>query len=330
MFNPKNKQKRSPARLTLSSLSSKPLLYVLDYEESSDDFDDLPHKLWQKALKGESDVFISRAEIDLRKAMQAFSLSNNSSINSIQSLTALSLPDTAIALFWAIYALLQQKYQKPDLTDVIHRRNHDARLLFQRLAQLNLDPWYTHSVHRLPFDEFPAGTQFPLGHPIPGQIYRHHPFKTRKNFYYPINSYFSLLFEERKQALLNLLETLGATKVVFTPISQEDSSCLDFKRQTVVEFAPQSQRSRQIIEAQDHPWLIWEPAWQSIVDKRLKIASSSMQFQFDIDVMDLLKTPIQAIEQLVLELRSMALPNNYEEILSAELLYPQHVDVDFS
>ena len=48
------------------SVFSKPLIDVLDYGDAPDE---LPRLLWQKSLKGESDVFISQAEIDLRKAM---------------------------------------------------------------------------------------------------------------------------------------------------------------------------------------------------------------------------------------------------------------------
>ena len=326
MFSPKNINGPANGQLNLGSRRSKPLLYVLDYGESPDD---RPHMLWQKALKGESDVFISRAEIDLRKAMQALSFSTDATINSFESLAALSLPGTTTALFWAIDFLLKQKYQKPNLHNLIHHRNHDARLLFQRLAQLNLDPWYESAVSRVSLEAISAEIQFSPGHPIAGHMYRQHPLKTHQHCYYPIASYFSLLFEERKQALLKILEALGATKVVMSPAYPKMSDSSESNQSEKIEYTTCPQKSMSAFKPSQHPWLAYEPSWQSMVNTRLTRQVPSLKFEIDIDVMGILRTQIQTITQLISELTSMLLPNNYRDMLVTESLHPMQIEVEF-
>ena len=319
------------AQQTFSLNHSRPLLQVLDYGQSPGDFikDNLQGH-WQIVFKGETDVYISRAEIDLKKAIQSLNFLSDGSTNSFPTLTALSLPGTATALFWSIHALLQQTYQKPNLENPIRRRNHDARLLYQQLAQLDLVPWYIHSVDKATLDELPAGIEFPAGDPIPGQMYRQHPLKSKHHCYYPVPNYFSLLFEEREQALLDLLCDLGATKIEIAPLNPEDSStATDENHQKVFEYAKRARSSAKSIDTQHYPWLAHEPAWRSVVNKRLNKSISSTQFEFDIDVMGLMRTQIQTIAQLVPEFDSMMLPDNVEEAILRPLLQTHRVQVEF-
>ena len=182
MFRPRSVK----AQNTFSLKHSRPLLQILDYDQSPGDFiKNTLQRHRQIAFKGETDVYISRAEIDLRKAMRSLTFLSDASTNAFPTLTALSLPGTAAALFWSIHALLQQTYQKPNLENPIRQRNHDARLLYQQLAQLDLVPWYTHSVDKVSSDALPVGIEFPAGSPIPGQMYRQHPLKSKCHCYYP-------------------------------------------------------------------------------------------------------------------------------------------------
>ncbi|NER82951.1 MAG: hypothetical protein F6K42_26020 [Leptolyngbya sp. SIO1D8] len=336
MFNPENINTPENNQFDVGYLRLQPLLYVLGYSESPND---LPHMLWQQALKGESDVFISRAEIDLRKAMQTLLFGTNSNINSFESLAALSLPGTTTALFWVIESLLKQKYQKPNLHNPIHQRNHDARVLFQHLAKLNLDPWYESAVSRIFPDNISADLRFPIGHPIPGYMYRQHPLKTHQHCYYPIHTYFSLLFEERKQTLLKILRALGATKVFLHPVHQkisERSGNIQSGRTEYTEF-PENKIDRMAFsEARisafkplDYPWLAYEPSWKSVVDIRLMRKVPSIKFEIDVDVMGILRTQIQTTAQLISELTSMLPSREYEDVLSLELLQPMQVEVEF-
>ena len=326
MFSPDNRNTTVSNQLDFTSLHPKTLVYVLDYGESPKD---LPRMLWQEAFKGESDVFISRAEIDLRKAVQSLSFSTDVNVNSFESLAALSLPGTTTALFWTIESLLKQKYQKPDLNNLIRHRNHDARLLFKRLAQLNLDPWYDSAVERISHATMPTELQFPPGHPKPGFMYRQHPLKAHQHCYYPVNAYFALLFEERKQMLLKMLEALGATKVVISSAHTKASDRLGDIQPERIDYTGHPQRPISAFEPSHYPWLAYEPSWQSVVDTRLIRRVPSISFAIDIDVMGMLRTQIHTTTQLISELTSMLVPDDYKETLAAELLHPMQVDVEF-
>ncbi|MGF1524323.1 MAG: hypothetical protein ACFBSF_18535 [Leptolyngbyaceae cyanobacterium] len=327
MFNSKKKGKTAKPVLEFNFSFSKPLIYVPNHGESISD--DWPHLLWEKVFRGEFDIFISRAELDLRKAMQLLSFSTDSSINSFQALAALSLPSTATALIWVTQALLQEKYQKPNLDNLIYYRNHDARLLFQQLSRLNLDPWYSQSINWIPLERLPAEFHFPAGHPIPGQIYRKHPLSTQQNIYHPINGYFSLLFEERKQAFLRLLETLGATQITISSAYRGASLESEDVQSEIINYNFKSQRLISKPDPSQHPWLVYESSWQSVVDTCLTRSIPSIQCELTLDVMGMLRMHIQTIVSLISELRSMALPYNHEEILLTEFLRPKQLEVHF-
>ena len=286
------------------------------------------------ALKGQKDVYIARAEIELRNVMQSLAFLTNSEINSISTLTALSLPDSVAAMFWTINALLQEKYQKPNDSNRIHHRNHDARLLFQQLAQLDLTTWSRQSVDYLTPDQLPSQLMFPIGHPISGRTYRRHPFKARYNHYYPVTDYFSILFKEREQALLSLLGQLGATKITMTPIPA--TSTLDCQenmaaqlRQKSFKYPPKTSPLPESINIRRHPWLAGEPTWQALVRERLERGALSAQFEFDCDVMGMLKTQIKMIAQLVPGLDSMVLPDDYKDVVTTQILQTRQVQVEF-
>lgn len=327
MFDFGKKDKVDKSILEFAFSSSKPLIYVPNHGESSSD--DWPHMLWEKVFKGQYDVFISRAELDLRKSMQLLSFNTDSSINSFQALAALSLPGTATALIWVTQALLQEKYQKPNLDNPIYSRNHDARLLFQKLSRLNLGPWYSHSINWAPLNQLPAEFHFPPGHPIPGQIYRKHPLSAQQNIYHPINAYFSLLFEERKQAFLNLLEALGATQIIISPVYRRASLESEDVQSEIIEYHSHPPQLIAKPDPSQHPWLVYEPSWQSVVEARFTRRVPSIQCELNLDVMEMLRIHIQTIFSLIAELRSMVLPSNHEEILLTEFLCPKQLEVHF-
>ena len=290
----------------------------------------------QMALHGQTDVYITRAEIELKKAMQSLVMVTDAEINSVSTLTALSLPKSATPLFWTIKAFFEEKYQKPGDRDRIHHRNKDARLLYQQLAQLDLMPWSNHLVDYVSADQLPSDILFPIGHPILGRTYRRHPIKSRQNQYYPVRTYFSMLFQEREQSLLNLLGQLGATKIAMTPIP--DVATLDCKASLSAQLHhkvfqyPNRARTLPSLPAllQKHPWIAGEPAWQEVVRERLERGILSAQFEFDSDVMGLLKAQLKTIGQLVAGLDSMALPDNYRETIFKQVLQARLVQVEFS
>ncbi|MEO1621230.1 MAG: hypothetical protein AAFU53_09385, partial [Cyanobacteria bacterium J06632_3] len=237
--------------------SYKPLLHILDHNELPGD---MVRKPKQVALHGQKDVYISRAQIELKNAMQSLAFMTYSEINSISTLTALSLPKVVAPLFWTINAFLQEKYQRPDDRNIIHHRNHDARLLYQQLAHLDLMPWSARSIDYVRPDELPEDALFPAGHPILGRTYRRHPFKSRINHYYPVTDYFSMLYKQREQALMLLLGELGATKIAMTPIPKTEN--LDCEKtlaaqlhKKVFKYPVRTGKIPNEIDLNRHPWL---------------------------------------------------------------------------
>lgn len=329
MFN-HSKQTSSGIPQPKTAALSKPLLHVLNDGEAPGDMLIKPH---QEAFHGQTDAYISRAELELRNAIQSLAFSSHAGINSFPVLTALSLPETVTPLFWTIHALLKGKFQKPSDHNSIQHRNHDARLLFQQLSQLDLKHWANRLVDQVSLNDLSASLQFQPGHPALGQTYRRHPFPSKQNFCYPVTHFFSSLFEEREQALLALLSELGATKVTITtplPKQQSGQSALSAPpHQRVFDYPAQSKALPQAIDPQKHPWLSYEPAWQAVVNERLKRGVVKTQFEFDVDVMGLLRSQIAIIGELVPVLSSMELPPNYQEILLQQALQTRIVQVDF-
>lgn len=310
----------------------RPLLHILDYGEEPGD---MVRKPKQSAFRGRTDVYIARAEIELRQAVQALSFMTDAEINSISTLTALSLPQTVAPLFWTINAFLQEKYIRPNNSRWIRDRNHDARLLFRQLARLNLMPWSERMVDYVTPDELPTELLFPIGHPVLGRTYRRHPFKARLNQYYPVTDYFSILFKEREQALLSLLGQLGATKIVMTPIPATAS--LDCQEnlaaqlhQKVFKYPKRSDTLPDAVNVKDHPWVAGEPAWQSVIKERVKRGALTAQFEFDCDVMGMLKAQIKKIGQLVPGLNSMQLPETHGNNVATQVLQTRQVKVEFA
>ncbi|MEM6450800.1 MAG: hypothetical protein AAF703_10850 [Cyanobacteria bacterium P01_D01_bin.105] len=316
----------TPAAIT----NNKLLLHVLDLDE-------LPYEMVTKpkraAFRGQKDVYISRAELELKKAMQTMSFSSRMSVSDLPTLTALSLPSSATAITWTVYALLQEKFQKENDPSRIHHRNHDAKLLYRELAQMNLMPWATQLVDQVHASELGPGTYMPPGHPVPGYTYRRHPFRHRQNYYYPVDRYFSMLYEEREQAMIALLSELGATKITISaPIKA--NACEGVAdtnlHQRVFEYPQSNAALPKTIDINRHPWLTCESSWQGVVRERLNRGILATQFEIDLDVVNMLRSQIKSITRLVSQLDSMVLCDTCEEKLMLEMLQPRQVKVEFS
>lgn len=326
MFRPRKHKSSSGNQPTSSWLPLKPLLQILEYGQSRKDVLQRPQDL---VLQGQTDVYIARAEIDLKRAIQSLAFITHGQINSFPTLTALSLPSSAAALFWAIHAFLNHQYQRPHLENPIHRRNHDARLLFQQLARLDILQWYDHSVNIVSLDALSNEVQFPAGPPMPGQLYRQHPLQEKQDCYYPVTNFFSILFEERQIALWELLKELGAKRMVVS--DKEDSSSHGGRgTQTVFESPVWEGQLMKSIDVQKHPWLLYEPGWQTLINQRLQTGISSTHFEFSLDIMGLLEAQIQTILQIIPGFDSMVLPTNFEEMFSAQVLQSKTVQVEFA
>ena len=312
-------------------LVPKLLLHVLGHNEAPDDLIKKPKSI---AFDNKSDVYIARAELELRKAIQSLALISNIDANSLHTLAALSLPGSTTAVLWTSSAFVQTKHQNIDDQGLIRHRNHDARMLFRHIARLNLQPWADQLINQIRIDEIPDGVFMPPGHPIPGETYRRHPFQQRQNFYYPASQFFSMLFEERQQALTALLAELGATKISISPPPGESlcdggSSPIAQLYERVFEYPQTSQPLPRNISVQEHPWLACEPKWQAVVRERLNRGVLSTQFEFGVDIVGILKKQIQTIDQLIPQMDSMTLSARSKTELLLQVLQPRRVRVEF-
>ena len=315
----------------LPILTPKLLLHILGPNESRDDLIRKPKSI---ALNNQTDVYIARAELELRKAVQSLALISNIDANSLHTLAALSLPGSSTAVLWTSSALVQTKHQNINDQGLIRHRNHDARLLFQHIARLNLKPWADQLINQVKLDELPEDIFMPPGHPIPGETYRRHPFQQRQNFYYPASQFFSMLFEERQQALTALLGELGATKISISPPPGESlcdggSAPIAQLYERIFEYPKTSQALPKTINIQKHPWLSCEPKWQAVVRERLNRGILSTQFEFGVDIVGILNKQIQVIDQLVPQLDSMTLSARSKTELLLQVLQPRRVRVEF-
>ncbi|MEO1182406.1 MAG: hypothetical protein AAFX51_16505, partial [Cyanobacteria bacterium J06636_28] len=281
MFRNKHKKVGMSAEAALSQALSKPLLYVLDHGESPNEL----RQDYQTVFRGQTDVSIARAELELTKAFQSLAFLSNASITSLPTLTALSLPKAAVPLFWTIHSLLQEEHQTLGLDNPIHHRNHDARLLYKQLVQLDLPVWYNQSVSEIALDKIPDQVHFPPEHPIPGKMYRHYPYgiKDKGHFYYPVTNYFSMLFADREQELITLLSDLGATKIVIESVNNDGLTSEAVRHRKVFEYGARPPASLGTINVKGYHWLTYEPTWQSVVNERFR-GLSSIEFEFDMDV----------------------------------------------
>ena len=71
------------------------------------------------------------------------------------------------------------------------------------LKQLNLENWKSF-VETISLSSIPNDLEFPPGHPLPEHLYRVHPLKSKGNKYIPIETFDTLLYDEREAELIYL------------------------------------------------------------------------------------------------------------------------------
>ena len=100
--------------------------------------------------------------------------------------------------------------------------------------------------------------------------------------------------------------------------------------QKIFKYPKPTATALQSLDLTRHPWLTGEPAWQEVVRERLERGALAAQFEFDCDVMGMLKSQIKMIGQLVPGLDSMRLPDDYKDVITTQILQPRQVQVEFS
>ncbi|MGF1518518.1 MAG: hypothetical protein ACFCVB_12030 [Nodosilinea sp.] len=294
----------------------RPLLHVLPPNQRPKDFKDPIEHSFRDA-----DVVISRAELDLRRALQALMIHTGSMVNSLEVLVALQLPGNTAALFWAARLLLNEALVGDLYADnAVRRTNHDARLLYQGISKIDLDPWYQTVVGTASIAALPAGLQFLPGHPVPQRYYRQHPLPGRSQVYLPVATYFADLFYERRQELVRLLVNLGAIRIQFENLAEANPGppeVLTYPARLWPPFNPA-----------DYPWLPYEPQWQRLMGDRLSYQTPTQTFDLTIDINGLIAAQVAALKNLMAQLDSVKVVHN--DVVDRDYLQPQRVTVVFA
>ncbi|BDA67638.1 hypothetical protein RIVM261_070240 [Rivularia sp. IAM M-261] len=161
----------------------------------------------------------------------------------------------------------------------------------KNLKQLNLEKWKS-LVESISLSSIPNDLKFPPGHPIPEHLYRVHPLKQKMNKYIPIETFDTMLYDEREAELIYLLTDLGATKITFQDITNRSNEYGANAEVKVIgaggvggkgeHKGNQSEDSSEVIKLRGKPWtpnmtidrekyswLSYEPSWESLVHTRL-------------------------------------------------------------
>jgi len=295
MFRPRSSGRQRSSRTP--SVGQRPVLHVLSPGQNSRDFQDPI----EQSLP-DHDVVIARAELDLRRAMQQLMLYTHSLVNSLELLTALQLPGSTAALFWTVRLLLKDQLPAKLSDDSpIRRRNHDSRLLYQALTRVNLNDWYDMVVDKAPVTALPATMRFLPGHPIDQRYYRQHPLPAYRHVYLPVATFFAELLDERQQALVYLLECLGATQIEITPLGPAAAHSAP----QVLRYARSSQPVAQRFKPADHAWLPYELEWQQLVTRRLAGNQAPVSLDLTLDVNNMIGNQVNALQNLLAQLDSV-------------------------
>lgn len=161
----------------------------------------------------------------------------------------------------------------------------------KNLKKLNLERW-KYLVESISLSSIPNDLKFPPGHPIPEHLYRVHPLKQKMNKYIPIETFDTMLYDEREAELIYLLTDLGATKITFQDITNRSNEYGANAEVKVIgaggvggkgeHKGNQSEDSSEVIKLRGKPWtpnmtidrekyswLSYEPSWESLVHTRL-------------------------------------------------------------
>ncbi|MGK7929963.1 MAG: hypothetical protein AB4041_00825 [Microcystaceae cyanobacterium] len=182
-------------------------------------------------------------------------------------------------------------------------------------AQLNL----------LHINEIPEDLKFPPGHPIPQKLYREHPLKAKANHYIPVESYYSLLFEEREAELIRILAELGATKICIEEESNaqltlnlegeievqsianvegniDTQNTKEYKKVRTQEYIGKYWTPDLSFERSKYSWLDYEPTWEAIVEGRLNNGQLSAVIELTTDISNEITTTMGLAEGLLKQL----------------------------
>jgi hypothetical protein len=273
-------------------------------------------------IEGKDQVEISRAGLELGKVIVYLNAITGGAISSLPTLVALNLPHRLLALLWVAHTLFDESFFHSE--DHFKFLDHDARILFRAIAQLNPKQWQEEIVETVSLVNIDSKIWFPIGHPLPDRFYRQHPLKEKANHYYPVELFHVLLRDEREEELIQLLSDLGANKIM---IQNQATSSESFEGDRIFEFPGKRWSSNLKFDPTRYLWLAYEQTWQTLAYARIHQGCSSASLELTIDIANMISGQIDQIENLTAEYKSI----NLESLstLKSRVLQPRKLYVTF-
>ena len=319
IFRRQSRSSRSRSHSFQGAFQFRPLLRILAENQQPEDFEDPIERSFT-----DRDVVISRAELDLRRAVQRLTLQTSAAVHSLDVLTALQLPQDSAALLWTARMLLKNELpREDDTTHHIQNLNHDSRLLYQALSNIDLDGWYESTVDKAPISHLPSELQFPPGHPNPQRYYRQHPLPAKQRYYLPVTHFFAALKDERQQELVQLMIELGATEVTITSLSDQATCPPEQLR-----FPGKPILAGLKLNTSRYAWFPYETQWQKVVTLRTTGNVKQASFDLTLDVNNMLAQQGKALGHITTQLDSVKTFSMNTFYL--QFLEPCRVDVTFA
>ena len=280
---------------------------------------------------------VKRAEIELKRMVRQLMVMTGGAVYSPLMLSTLGLPYPISIVLWVAAALLEDTSDQ-GIERFVQKRTHDSVKLLRSLNEHRqfLGEWWQTSVTLIPVSALPETLKFPVGHPIPPRLYHQHPLPSKLDYYYPVNAYYSLLYEEREQELIRLLADLGATQILIQPLmpkpntnDQPPQRPDEIPSDTVPRILQYRGRTLSTVhfDASQYEWLAHEPSWQAVVESRMKYSCLSASLEISLDISNTVTALLDGIESLLEQLTSVQALN--VDALRDRILKKQFVQVEF-
>lgn len=276
----------------------KPLLFVLRDRQPPIDL----QALVQSALQGRANAETSRAAIELEKVITSINAEVGGACSSLQSMAALMLPEQLATMLWMSYLLFIKETRESDDDHFIQKRNRASKAVLQALANVDLVSWHNTFLDQFPLSALPYEIRFPPGHPLPGKAYRQHPLYLFNNFYYPSQSFYSYVLDERKSELIRIMADLGASEIVIYDFSQSSVGANASGGSPSVQtlrYPGKAWIASTTLDYSKYCWLPNEVDWKTVISERITHGCLEATIQIDIDFSRVLTEQLHRIKSLV-------------------------------
>lgn len=312
------------------------LLYILAPNQKRDSVQN-PFSVALEEISEHMDV--RRAEIELKRMVRQLMVMTGGAVYSPLMLSTLGLPYPITIVLWVTATVFAEDDSNKEIDRFVQKRNHDSVKLLRSLNEYRqfLGEWWQTNVQQTSSSTLPENIKFPVGHPLPPKLYRQHPLPSKQDYYYPVNAFYTLLYEEREQELIRLLADLGATRISVYPLTAHPNTTEQFIQRSgdipsdtkprVFQY-PERSISTIHFDASQYPWLAHEPSWQTVVESRVKYSCLSASLEINLDIAGAIVALLDGIESLSEQLTSVK-PMNISA-LGDRILQKHRVEIEFT